>query len=267
MFSVRYQGVPSAPQRGNGGGWRETEALRAAREHTSITTAAAIHHLLASLALGAKKPVLIHCRSGVGMPFSQDPAQGQTQHEHPPASPGYGQRQGELTLCKRKGLPLGKGAAGGYLTAAGLTLTWSASSNLPRCTLTQSTLLTAVPSEGPPHPSEMQSTQQGCAWGWPGRRRFLKAANSTAGSSGTGGELWQATSTVPAGSAGASAGSFCSVSDALSVLWIERFAQSTKELWGQNHSLPHTSGSGQSSRSALDATGFKKNAASLARLR
>lgn len=123
--------------------------------------------------------------------------------------------------------------------------------DLPRCTLTHSTLLAAVPSEGPLHPSKMQGTQQGCAWGWPGRRRFLKAANSTAGSSGTGGELWQATSTVPAGSAGASTGSFCSVSDTLSVLWDDHFAQSTKELWGQSHSSPNTSGSGQSSRSAL----------------
>lgn len=143
----------------------------------------------------------------------------------------------------------------GYLTAAGLALTWSVSSGCkricPAAPSLRAPLLTAAPSKGSPHPSEMQSTQQGCAWGWPGRRRFLKAANSTAGSSGTGGELWQATSTVPAGSAGASTGSFCSVSDALSVLWDERFAQSTKDLWGQSHSPPNTSGSGQSSRSAL----------------
>lgn len=34
-----------------------------------------------------------------------------------------------------------------------------------------------------PHPSEMQSIQQACAWRWP-QRRLLKAVNSTARSSG-----------------------------------------------------------------------------------
>lgn len=46
-----------------------------------------------------------------------------------------------------------------------------------------------MPSEGSLHPFEMQSTQQGCVWGWLGRRRFLKADDSSAGSSGTGGAV------------------------------------------------------------------------------
>lgn len=51
MFPVCCRGVPSAPPRGNEGGWRETEALGEAREHTSIDTAAG-HRPPASL--GAK---------------------------------------------------------------------------------------------------------------------------------------------------------------------------------------------------------------------
>lgn len=51
MFPVCCRGAPSAPPRGNEGGWRETEALGEAREHTSIDTAAG-HRPPASL--GAK---------------------------------------------------------------------------------------------------------------------------------------------------------------------------------------------------------------------
>lgn len=47
-------------------------------------------------------------------------------------------------------------------------------------------------------PLKMQSTQQGCAWGWLGRRRLLKAEDSTAGSSSTRQERQQVSSTIPA---------------------------------------------------------------------
>lgn len=137
-----------------------------------------------------------------------------------------------------------RGSSPGYLIAAGSALTWSVPSDLPCCTLTQEHPADSGAQRGPsPHSSEMQSTQQGCAQGWPGRRGFLLQAL----------QAWRGAvaGTVPAGSAGASTGSFCSVSDALSVLWDEHFVQSKKELWGQSHSPPNISGSGQSSRSAL----------------
>lgn len=71
---------------------------------------------------GGKTPAVIHGRFGVAMPISQDPAKGQTQHfkYQPPAFPGYRQSQGELPLCKQKGLCSGTGSAVGYLIAADL---------------------------------------------------------------------------------------------------------------------------------------------------
>lgn len=137
------------------------------------------------------------------MPISQDPAQGQTQHINwrGPAFPGYRQSQGQLPLCKQKGLCSGKGGGVGYLIAAGLPLTWSVLLGCKK-------VFPAAPPPGAPccqqcpvrdpHSSEMQSTQQACVCRWP-QRRFLKIVNSTAGSSEQEG-LWQATSTIPAGS-------------------------------------------------------------------
>lgn len=111
-----------------------------------------------------------------------------------------GRARGSSPFANRGSL-FRKGGAVGYLIAAGLPLTWSPLLGCKRV------FPGAPPPEAPccqqcpvrdPHSSEMQSTQQACVWRWP-QRRFLKAVNSTAGSSGTGG-LWQATSTIPAGS-------------------------------------------------------------------
>lgn len=248
---------PFSSPKGKWRGWRETKALRIAREHTSISTAAAI---------SCRSTILLHCWH-CGQKASSNPLYVWGGHAHQQgSSPGRNTalasscflwlqaEAGELTISKQR-ISLWESLCCGVFGCC-----WFGSDlvcvirlqKVLRCgTLIQSTLLTVVPSKGSPHPSKMQSTQQGCAWCWPGRRRFLKAANSTAGSSGTGGEMWQATSIVPAGSAGASTGSCCSVSDAPSVLWGEHFAQSIKELRGQSRSPSTASGSGQSSRSAL----------------
>lgn len=185
MFSSRLPRCPFSSPKGKWRGLerdRGTESRQGAHiHHHSCSCKLQVHHPLTSLALGAK---------------SSDPLQVWGGHAHQPgSSPGPNTAHSILLLplvtaeaggahpLQTEGLPLGKGAPVGYLTAAGLALIWSVSSDLPCCTLTQSTLLTAVPSEVPPRPSETQSTQQGCAWGWPGRKRFLKAVNSTAGSS------------------------------------------------------------------------------------
>lgn len=105
MFSVGYQGVPSAPQRGNGGAGERPRLCR--QQGNTHPSPHILHHLLASLALGAKPQF----QSIAGLGWACPSAQGQTQHQHPPASPGYRQRQEELTLCRQKGFPLGEDGA------------------------------------------------------------------------------------------------------------------------------------------------------------
>lgn len=75
--------------------------------------------------------------------------------------------------------------------------------------------------------------------------------------------MWQATSIVAAGSAGASMGIFCSVSDTFSVLWGEHFAQSTKELWDK--AVHHPTPVGWVRADQPFDTIYFKNAASLTR--
>lgn len=146
-----------------------------------------------------------------------------------------GRARGSSPFANRGSL-FRKGGAVGYLIAAGLPLTWSPLLGCKRV------FPGAPPPEAPccqqcpvrdPHSSEMQSTQQVCVWRWP-QRRFLKAVNSTAGSSGTGGAV-AGNQHHPSWLRGASMWYFCSDSDTLSVLWDEHFAQSAKELWGQSH--------------------------------
>lgn len=233
VLSMRPRCLFSSPK----GKWRELEGDRGTESswgahihHHSCSHKPQVHHPLGITGTGSKNSVPIHCGFGVGMPISQDSSPGPNTALPSSCFPWLQAEAGGAHPLQTEGSPVGFcGAFDCCWFGSDLVCVIRLQKDLPRRSLTP---LTAAPSKGPPHPSETRSAQPGCTWGWPGRRRFLKAANSTAGSSGTGGELWQATSTVPAGSAGASTGSFSSVSDALSVLWEERFAQSTKELWG-----------------------------------
>lgn len=83
-----------------------------------------------------------------------------------------------------------------------------------------------------PHSSEMQSTQQACAWRW--HKGGFQGQLTALQGLGNGGAV-AGNQHCPSWLRGASMWYFCSDSDTLSVLWDEHFAQSAKELWGQSH--------------------------------
>lgn len=113
------------------------------------------------------------------------------------------------------------------------------------------------------HPFKMQSTQQGCAWGWLGRR-LLKTEDSTAGSSGTRREQQQVSSTIPANPQ-LPQGCFVQLQIPFLSSWMNSLPEAhwicvDKAIYHQHRWVP-VKVADQSS----DATDFRKNTASLTR--
>lgn len=234
---VCYQGVPSAPQRGNEGGCRDTPRHWEQPGNTrrrSIT-------LLQTLSLGKKTPVPIHGRLGWACLSAriQPRAKRSTSILLLPPVTGRGSRNS--AAANRS---LERDGAVGFL----LLLVW---------------LLPGL-CHSLAHPSKMQSTQQGCAWGWLGRRRLLKTEDSTAGSSGTRREQQQVSSTIPANPQ-LPQGCFVQLQIPFLSSWMNSLPKAhwicvDKAIYHQHRWVP-VKVADQSS----DATDFRKNTASLTR--
>lgn len=215
---------------------RHTKALRAAREHTPQ-----VHHPPANTVTGGKTPVPIHGRLGWACLSAriQPRAKRSTSILLLPPVTGRGSRNSAAanTSLERDG-------AVGFL----LLLIW---------------LLPGL-CHSLAHPFKMQSTQQGCAWGWLGRRRLLKTEDSTAGSSGTRREQQQVSSTIPANPQ-LPQGCFVQLQIPFLSSWMNSLPKAhwicvDKAIYHQHRWVP-VKVADQSS----DATDFRKNTASLTR--